>query len=255
MRLVIDVGNTQLFAGLFERDALLMQFRRTTQAKSSSDEIGLFLKSVLRENGVTSSEIKTIVIGSVVPNLVHALRAACIKYFTLEPMILQAGIKTGLKIKYRNPIAVGADRIANAVGATGLFPKQNLIIIDFGTATTVCAVSKDKAYLGGWILPGLRLSMEALEQNTACLPAVEIKVPTEVVGRSTIDCIQSGLYFGAVGMMREAISRLRADCFQEGAMVIGTGGFSRLFEPEGLFDAFEPELVLKGLNMIADMNA
>ena len=139
---------------------------------------------------------------SVVPDAVHSLRNCFRKYFRFEPFLLQPGVKTGLKIRYRNPLEVGADKIANAIGALARFPGRNLLIVDFGTATTLCAVTKDKEYLGGIITPGIHTSMAALESNTARLPAVEIVRPAEVLGRSTVESIQSGLYYGTLATVR-----------------------------------------------------
>ncbi len=255
MILCIDVGNTQIFGGVFENEELIFQFRKTSRQDFSSDEIGVFLKSVLRENKINPEKIDGISICSVVPDLNHSLRAGCIKYFNKEPFFLKPGVKTGLKIKYRNPVEVGADRIANAIGATHIFPNKNLIVIDFGTATTFCVINKNKEYLGGIILPGIKISMEALESNTAQLPLVEIKEIENVIGRSTVESIQSGLYFGQIGMVKEIKSRIIEEAFkEEKPVVIATGGFSRLFENVGLFDIMIPTLVLNGLLIAYNMN-
>jgi len=164
-------------------------------------------------------------------------------------------VKTGLKIGYRNPLEVGPDRIANAIGATHLYPGRHLIVVDFGTATTFDVIRAGRDYLGGIILPGLRIAMEALEQNTARLPTVEIAPPPALVGRSTVESIQSGLYFGNRAMVRELTREIRQQAFEgEPALVIGTGGFSRLFEQEKLFDALLPDLVLVGLARACDLN-
>ncbi|MBC7397834.1 MAG: type III pantothenate kinase, partial [Bdellovibrionales bacterium] len=162
--------------------------------------------------------------------------------------VLQAGVKTGLKIKYRNPLEVGADRIANSIAAIQLYPGRDVVIVDLGTATTFCAVTRDKDYLGGAIIPGLRISMEALESRTAKLPSVEIVRPEVACGRSTIESIQSGLYYSHLGAMRELIGRYQKELFNdERPFVIGTGGFSRLFQGMDIFDAEIPDLVLYGL--------
>jgi len=256
MILCLDVGNTQIFGGVFKNDELVGTFRKSSISVASSDEFGLFLRAVLRESGYNPAEARRVAICSVVPNLGHSLRAACLKYFGGEPFLLQLGVKTGLKINYRNPVEVGADRIANAVGALHRFPDTNLIILDLGTASTVCAVSADRQYLGGAIMAGLRISMEALESKTARLPSVEILKPAVVTGRSTVESIQSGLYFGAAGSIREITGRMKAECFPGQAVtVIGTGGFSRLFEEEGLFDKLIPDLVLHGLYLVWRMNS
>jgi type III pantothenate kinase len=255
MILCLDVGNTQIHGGVFENDVLQMQFRRTSEFRASSDELGIFLRSVLRENALDPANIEQIAICSVVPDAIYSLRNACIKYFGLSPFLLQAGTKTGLKIKYRNPLEVGADRIANAIAGTHLFPEQDLLIVDFGTATTFCAINEHKEYLGGAIMAGLRISAEALETRTAKLPSVEIVPMSHALGRSTSESIQAGLYFGNIGMVREIKRRLIDEAFAGRApKSIGTGGFSGLFDKAGLFDAIVPELVLQGLNFALKMN-
>lgn len=255
MILALDVGNSQIFGGVFVQDELKFRFRKTSKTGSSSDEIGVFLRNVLRENNIDPTQVRQIVICSVVPDVVYSLRNACKKYFKMNPFLLQAGVKTGLKINYRNPLEVGADRIANVIAAVKQYPQKNLIIIDLGTATTFCAVTKDKDYLGGAIVAGLRLSMEALESKTAKLPSVEILACSQALGRSTVENIQSGLYFGHLGMMKEITKRLTDECFGgENPLVIGTGGFSSLFEKEKFFDAVQPDLVLKGLLYSLKMN-
>jgi type III pantothenate kinase len=256
MILALDVGNSQIYGGVYENEKLKLQFRKNSREANSSDEFGMFLRSVLRENGIDPKAIRQIALCSVVPDVLHSLRGACSKYFDIQPFILQAGIKTGLKIKYRNPLEVGADRIANSIGATHLFPGKNLIIVDFGTATTFCVVTAEKEYLGGVILAGLRLSMEALEAETAKLPSVEIVAPEEIVGRSTVESIQSGLYYGNLSVLKEMSREIKKKYLDDkNCVLIGTGGFSRLFEKEKVFDALVPELVLIGLNRALKMNA
>jgi type III pantothenate kinase len=255
MLLCLDVGNSQLYGGVFDGDDLVFQFRRSTSSRGSSDELGLFLRAVLRENDVDPNVIDEIAICSVVPDYVYSLRACCEKYFRIEPLILRPGVRTGLRIRYKDPKEVGADRIADAVGALHLFPGRHLIVVDFGTATTLAAVSRDHDFLGGAILPGVRLAMEALEGNTAQLPSVEI-VPVETaLGRSTVESIQSGLYWSNVGMIKELTQRLTAEVFpDESPLIIATGGFSQLFARTGLFDATVRELILTGLREIAKLN-
>lgn len=255
MVLCLDVGNTQIHGGVFENDQLVCQFRKTSKDQSSSDEYGLFLRSILRENGVNPQDIRHIAFCSVVPDVVYSLRSACIKYFEITPFVLQPGVKTGLKIKYKNPVEVGTDRIANSVAATFLFPQQNIIIIDYGTATTMCVINREKDYLGGAILPGIRISMEALESRTAKLPTVEISRRESVIGQTTIESIQSGLYYGQIGMTRELVQRAKQEAFgNEDCKVIGTGGFSSLFDKEKLFDVIIPDLALRGLYLSLKIN-
>ena len=256
MILCLDVGNSQLYGGVFdENQKLLLQFRKTSQAGSSSDESAIFLRSVLRENGLNPEEIDRIAICCVVPDVLYSLRSACTKYFNIDPFVLEAGVKTGLKVKYKNPLEVGSDRIADAVAASHLYPNRNLIIVDFGTATTVCAVSSNREFLGGNIIAGVRLSMGALEAKAAKLPSVEIRRPGTSVGRTTIESIQSGLYWSNVGAIRELTNQISKEMFAgDKPMVIGTGGFAHLFEDEGLFDEIVPDLILMGLYLALDLN-
>ena len=255
MILTLDVGNSQIFGGVFRNGELTARFRKPSRPATSSDELGLFLRGVLRENEIDPSGVEQIAFCSVVPDVIYSLRSCCRKYFKVDPFILQAGVKTGLKVGYRNPLEVGPDRIANAIAATHLYPGRNLVIVDLGTATKFDVVRAGRDFLGGIILPGLRISMEALEKNTARLPNVEIIAATELVGRSTIECIQSGLYFGNRAILRDLTRQIRADTFAgEPAVVIGTGGFSRLFEREDLFDAVLPDLVLVGLERALTLN-
>lgn len=248
MILTLDVGNSQIFCGVFEQSELVTQFRHASTGRSSSDEIGVFLRGALRENDVEPQRVKVIGVSSVVPELNYSLRACCQKYFSIEPMIMRPGIKTGLQIAYKDPKEVGSDRIADAMGATKLFPGRNLIVVDFGTATTVCAITQDRTFLGGNIMPGVRLAMETLEQRTAKLPSVEIKPSRSAIGKTTIESIQSGLYWSNVGMVRELVSRITDEAFDgERPVVVATGGFAHLFHRENLFDHVVPDLILTGL--------
>jgi type III pantothenate kinase len=255
MILVLDVGNTQIYCGVFEERELVIQFRHASTSRSSSDEVGVFLRGALRENGVDPETIATIAISSVVPELNYSLRSCCQKYFALEPMIMRPGLKTGLQIAYKDPKEVGSDRIADAMGAVKLFPDRNLIVVDFGTATTVCAISRDRVFLGGNIMPGVRLAMEALESKTAKLPSVEIKPVRTAVGKTTIQSIQAGLYWSNVGMVRELTSRIGNEVFaDEAPLVVATGGFAHLFDREALFDHVVPDLILTGLIEALQLN-
>lgn len=255
MLLCLDVGNSQLFGGVYEGEELKATFRRTSSVRASSDEHGTFLRSVLRENDIDPAAIDAAAVCSVVPDVPHSLRNCFLKYFGFEPFQLQPGVRTGLKIRYRNPLEVGADKIANAVGAITLFPDRNLLIVDFGTATTLCAVNREKEYLGGIITPGIHISMAALESRTARLPAVEIVRPPEVLGRSTVESIQSGLYYGTLATVRSLADLVTEQHFHEQSpLIIATGGFGRLFEAERLFDSFVPELPLIGLRRAVELS-
>lgn len=266
MHLALDVGNSQLYAGVFE-DApgaaesaqLVAQFRRSSTPGSSADEYGLFLRAVLRENGLDPARITSVSLASVVPEVIHSVRGACRRYFGQDPLLLAAGARTGLKIRYANPLEVGADRIANAIGGTHLYPGQNLIIVDYGTATTFDVVSSEREYLGGLILPGFRISMEALEAQTAQLPTVQIIQPKNLIGRSTVESIQAGLYYSNWHALLGISQAIRAQVFEgRPARVIGTGGFARLLQGETPeqqgFDELVPELVLVGLYRFYRLN-
>lgn len=255
MMLCLDIGNSQIYGGVFDEDRLVLQFRRSSKGTFSSDEIGTFLRAVLRENGIEPSHVGKISACTVVPDMLHSIRNACLKYFKIAPFVLQAGVRTGLNIKYRNPLELGADRIANAIAATTIYPNQNLILVDMGTATTFCAVSAKREFWGGSIIPGVRIAMTSLESNTAKLPNVEIIPRGEVLGRSTVEGIQSGLYYGTLGAIKEIVSRTKLEAFpNDEALVIGTGGFASLFKGRETFDVEIPDLILKGLFIAYKMN-
>lgn len=255
MILCLDIGNTQLYGGLYKEKKVALRFRKVMNKGISSDEIGIYLKSVIRENGFDPTDISQIAYCSVVPDLNHSVENSCRHYFDLEPFSIRPGIKTGLKIKYTNPAEVGADRIADAIGAYTLFPDRNIIIIDFGTATTIEVLTKDKEYLGGAIVPGLKIAMQALEERTAKLPKVEIIKPLKSCGRSTIESIQSGLYYGNLGIIKEITKAITKENFKgEKPMIIGTGGFSGLFRDSGVFNEIIPDLVLDGIYKAWEIN-
>lgn len=256
MILCLDIGNTLIFGGIFIQNQLQFNFRHDTTQSYTSDQLGIFLSSVLRENKIDPSAIEQIAICSVVPHVDYTIRAACKKYFSLEPFMLQPGVKTGIKIKYHNPLEVGADVIAEAIAAVHLYPEQNVITIDFGTATTFCPVNKQKEFLGGLIIPGLRLGMESLQSNTAKLPTVKIVKPEKILGTSTVESIQSGLYYGQLAAIKEITRQLTAELFAgEKPIIIGTGGFAYLFAEEKVFTKITPNMVLQGLLLTLQMNS
>ena len=256
MTLCLDIGNSQIYGGVFKDDKLALQFRRESKTSSSSDEIGVFLRSVLRENLISPSEVRNISICTVVPEVLHSVRNACWKYFNITPFVLQAGAKTGLNIKYRDPLELGADRIANAIAVTHLFKKENIILVDMGTATTFCAINNKKDFLGGAIIPGIKISMSSLETNTSKLPTVEIIQRDQCLGRSTVEGIQSGLYYGTLGSIKEIIAQLQSEAFENHpTRVIGTGGFASLFSNQNIFDNEIPDLILQGLYLAHKLNS
>jgi type III pantothenate kinase len=255
MLLCLDIGNSQIYGGVFDGGSLRCQFRKSTHPLGSTDELGIFFTAVLRENDVDPRAIDSVAICSVVPAALYCLRGAALKYFRREPFVLQTGAKTGLKVRYHNPLEVGADRIADAIAASQRHPGRDLIVVDCGTATTLNVVTAGGEYLGGAILPGVGVSAETLASHTAKLPRVEIARPAAVLGRSAIESIQSGLYHGHVGAIRYLIAKLSKEVFPHSPpLVVGTGGFARMFEEEGLFDEVVPELVLWGLKHAEGMN-
>lgn len=255
MLICLDIGNTHIHAGVFEREALRLQFRKATHPVGSSDEIGVFLVSVLRENEIDPRGVGEVAICSVVPEALYSVRSAARKYFKTDPFILQAGAKTGLKIRYRNPAEVGADRVANAIAARHRKPASPLIVVDSGTATTLDVINASGEYLGGAIMPGVATSASVLSTRTARLPSVEIGRPSAALGRTTVESIQSGIFHSQVGAIRELCGRLSKEAFgDEKPWIIGTGGFARMLDAAGLFNEVVPELVLEGLALAHRMN-
>ena len=256
MILCLDIGNSHMHGGVFDQDKLQFQFRQASKTGASSDEYGIFLRSVLRENSIDPSVIDSIALCTVVPEVLYSISACCQKYFNIDPFILQAGVKTGLQISYKNPQDVGADRIANAIAVTHIFPQQDVIVIDLGTATTFCAISAKKQYLGGVILPGLKMSMTALASGTSKLGSVEIVERQSTLGKTTVDSIQSGLYFGSLGAMKEIINNLQHQTYNgKKPLIIGTGGFTSIYHHAGVFDEIIADLVLKGLYIAHSINS
>ena len=256
MILCLHIGNTHVLGGVFDGPDLVLKFRKTSHPRISADEFGLFLRGVLQSNDVAPQAIRRIAMSSVLPEASYSMNAACRHYFSIDPFTIRSGVRTGLKIRYRNPLEVGADRIASAIAAVHHHPQRDLVVAGFGTATTFCAIGADKTYHGGVILPGVRTSLEALVRQAAKLSSVEIVVVGQVVGRSTAESMQSGLYFGQIGMIREIVDRIRDEAFGgQRPLVIGTGEFAGLFESSGLLDVIHPQLVLEGLLRALMMNA
>lgn len=256
MLLCLDIGNTHILGGVYDNDNLVARFRYATHLIGTADQFGMFLLNILQTNEISPGQISATSVSSVVPSCDYTIRHSISIYLKSQYFMLQAGVKTGLNIKYKNPNEVGADRIANAIGAVNAFPNKNMIIIDMGTATTLDAVTRKRDYLGGAILPGLRLGMESLRSNTAKLMEVDIESPALYVGRSTRESIQSGLLFGQLGALKEIIYGMRQEAFRdEPVLIIGTGGFSQLYRDKSLFDVLLPDLVLQGLAKAYEYNS
>lgn len=255
MLLCLDVGNTHILGGVFDNNKQVARFRYATHLIGTADQFGIFLLNILQANTIAPEKISATALCSVVPSCDFTIRHTLTLYLNAPLFILQAGVKTGLNIKYKNPNEVGADRIANAIGGVQAFPNKNLIIIDMGTATTLCAINKKRDYLGGTILSGMRLSMESLKTNTAKLMEVDIETPATYIGRSTRESIQAGLYYGQLGALKEIIAGYKREVFHEEPIrVIGSGGFAQLYREKALFDVILPDLVLEGLCMAYKLN-
>lgn len=255
MNLCIDVGNSQIFGGVLDGSKNMLSFRLNTQSKTTSDELGISLSTILQNNKISPEDIQKIVICSVVPSADHALKEACKNYLHKEPLFLKNDLKTNLTIKYKNPREVGADLIANSIAAVHKYPQKNIIIASFGTATVLSAITAKGEFLGGSILPGFRVSMEALAHNTAKLPHIDITKPNYILGSTTQECIQSGLFISQLGAVNEFVKGINEAYFkEEPPIVLATGGFSYLFENQKPFDAVIPDLILQGLQVFLQMN-
>ena len=255
MIVCLDIGNTHIYGGVFVGEEIKLRFRFPSTSACTSDTFGIFLKDVLEKNALDSSSINAFSLCSVVPALDYSIISACKKYFSLTPLELKPGVKTGIKIDIKNPLELGADRVANSVAATDYFPDKNIIIVDFGTATTLCTLSANTAYLGGAILPGIKLSMESLSKNAAKLSDVDIAVPSSALGKTTSLQLQSGLVYGQLGAIKEISRRINKQVFQsDPALLVSTGGYAHLFENEDFFTHNVPDLVLHGLRLIWQKN-
>lgn len=253
MILVIDVGNTHTVIGVYKEEKLLGHWRISTNLEKTEDEYGILVKGLLDNSKLSLADIKGIVISCVVPPIIWILKKMSADYFKVSPIIVGAGIKTGIYIKTDNPKEVGADRIVNAIAAYKLYGGP-VIIVDFGTATTFCAVNKDGVYLGGAIAPGIEISAEALAEKTAKLPKIEITKPQHSIGSNTIAAMKSGIFFGYLGLTNELIRRFKRE-LGEDSLVVATGGYSELIGNEcKLIDKINPFLTLIGLYLVYEMN-
>lgn len=254
MILVMDVGNTNITLGVYKDDKLLIHWRMGTDREKTSDEYGMFFVSLFRNEELDVKEVEGVLISSVVPPIMYSIEHAIRKYFKVEPTVIGPGVKTGINIKYENPREVGADRIVNAVAAYEKYGGP-LIIVDFGTATTFCAISSKAEYLGGVICPGIKISAEALFQRAAKLPRIELAKPETVIGRNTVVSMQSGIVYGYVGQVDFIVKRIKKEMKEEGIKVIATGGLARLIASESeTIEKIDGLLTLEGLRIIYNKN-
>ncbi|TWT06233.1 type III pantothenate kinase [Planomicrobium sp. CPCC 101079] len=253
MILVLDIGNTNIVLGVFDRGRLMHHWRMETLRHKTEDEYGIQIKAFLIDAEVAVADIDGIIMSSVVPPIMFSLEKMCQKYFYLKPLIVGPGIKTGLNIKYDNPREVGADRIVNAVAAIQDYGSP-LIIVDFGTATTYCYIDEKQQYMGGAIAPGIAISTEALYNRASKLPRIEIARPENVVGKNTVSAMQAGIVYGYVGQAEGIVSRMKAQS-KRTPTVVATGGLASLIAKESnVIDKVDPFLTLKGLYYIYKRN-
>ncbi len=253
MLLAFDVGNTTIAVGLFRGRKLVKSWKIKTDSDRTGDEYGALVLNLMRIAGLPPGKVTGAVISSVVPPLTPVVEQVCRDRFGTEALVVGPGLKTGMPILYENPLEVGADRITAAVAA---FEKHGgpVIVVDFGTATTFDAVSAKGEYLGGAIAPGIRIAAEALYLKTAKLPRIEIRKPKRAIGRTTVSSMQSGLYFGYIGLVTRTIEEIRKELGRT-ARVVATGGFGSQIAAElEAIEAFEPDLVLEGLRIIHERN-
>ncbi len=251
MLLVVDVGNTNIVAGVYRDGAeeLVVHWRLSTEASRTADEYGLLFKALFDYDGLPFSGVKAVIVSSVVPNLTPAIEWMSEKYFKVRPLIVGPGIKTGINILYEDPKEVGADRIVNAVAGYAKYGGP-LIVVDFGTATTFDAITADGAYLGGAIAPGIGISTEALFEHAAKLSRIELARPKSVIGRTTVASMQSGIIFGFAGQVDELVRRIRKELGGR-ARVVATGGFAPLIAKETTtIEVVDPLLTLEGLRLV-----
>lgn len=254
MLLVIDVGNTNITLGAFRGEELLGTFRMTTKQPRTSDEYGITLKELVERQDILSTDIDAVIISSVVPDIMHSLGSAIIKYFAIKPVIVSSGIKTGIRIVTENPREIGPDRIVDAVAAYMLHGGP-VIVIDFGTATTYDLVGADGTFEAGITAPGIQTSARALWGGAVMLPAIEIKKPASILAKETISSMQAGLVYGQIGQTEYIVNRVKKESGYLDAKVIATGGLGKIIAPETeVIDVYDPQLTLKGLRIIYEKN-
>ncbi|HEY8424148.1 MAG TPA: type III pantothenate kinase [Clostridia bacterium] len=254
MVLVIDIGNTNIKIGIFKDNFLIASGRIATHYRRTSDEYGLLITNLIEIHKLSKQDIKGIIISSVIPDLNYTFEHMCGFYFSITPLVLGAGVKTGLNIKYDNPKEVGSDRIAVCVAAMKEYGKP-VIVVDFGTATTINVVGRDNEFLGGLICPGIKTSLDSLAASTAKLPKIELVTPKSVIGKSTVTNMQAGIFYGFVGMLEHIVNKIREENGLEDAKVVATGGLSEyIVKGTKIIDKIDRRLSLKGLNYIYQMN-
>ena len=250
MILTLDVGNTNMTGGVFKEDEIVATFRMTTKIPRTSDEYGMVLFNLLSQNQINPSEIEDAIICSVVPDVMHSLASAMIKYLDIKPIIVGPDIETGLRIDLPNPKQVGADRIVDAVAAYELYGGP-VLVMDYGTATTYDLVNAEGVFVGGITAPGIAISAKALWEDAAKLPKIEIAKPEHVIGNDTISSMQSGLVYGQIGQAEYLIRKVKEESSLENIKVVATGGLGRIIsEGTNAIDIYDANLTLKGIYLV-----
>jgi type III pantothenate kinase len=257
MLLAIDVGNTNIVLGVFDRTSLVQSWRLQTLRERTSDELGLLVDGLFEHSRIERVQIRGVVLGSVVPPLTNTIRLMTERYFNVSTLVVEPGVNTGMPILYDNPSEVGADRIVNGIAAWERFGRDGgrpMIVVDFGTATTLDAISGKGEYLGGAICPGVQISADALFQRAARLPRIEVRRPSRIVGRTTVSAMESGLFYGYVGMVEGLVRRMSEE-LGGNAICVATGGLADVIAPEtALIEHVDPDLTLHGLRLVWERN-
>lgn len=254
MIFVVDVGNTNITFGVYDGEELKTTFRMMSKAMHTSDEYGLQIIGLLSANGISVEDIDGCIVASVVPNLMHSLTGAIVKYVKVKPMIVGAGLKTGIKIVTENPKEIGPDRIVDAVGAYEKYGGP-VFVLDFGTATTYDLITEKGEFVAGITAPGIRISAKALWEDTAKLPEIEIKKPKSILAQETISSMQAGLVYGQIGQTEYIITKVREESGLKDMKVVATGGLGRIISEEtDMIDVYDKSLTLEGLRIIYNKN-
>lgn len=254
MLLAADISNTNITIGLFDAMKLLCTFRLTTGTTRTSDEYGMIIKDIISKKGYDTDGVNSAIVSCVVPNVLHSFNSGIIKYFNVTPLLVETGVKTGIKMRFPNPREIGADRIADVVAAYEMYGGP-VIVIDFGTVTTFDLVSEGGEFMAGVTAAGIKSSAMAMSSATAKLPAVEIIKPDTILTKDTTTSIQAGLFFGFIGQTEYIIDRMKAESGIENIKVVATGGMGKsIFENTSKIDYYDANLTMQGLRIIYEKN-